>query len=74
MFAGADDEPTVVPNEFGGISFKDWLDVFLQYALMFAIDKNPEEAYKIMISATQANVFCHSPESLFLIHVCWCCE
>ena len=67
----ADCESAVVPDEYRAIPFKDWLDIFLEYGLSFAHEGDLKQAYRIMTSATQANVFYHSPDSLFLIHVCW---
>ena len=67
----AENDAVAIPDGFGGISFKDWLEVFLEYGLSLAYDGRKSQAYQIMVSATQANVFYHSPDSLFLIHVCW---
>ena len=36
-----------------------------------ALDADVCSAYEIMAAAYHANVFYHSPESLFRIHVCW---
>ena len=67
----ADNNAIAVPDGFGGVFFKDWLEVFLEYGLSLAYDGKMNQAYQIVASATQANVFYHSPDSLFLIHVCW---
>lgn len=61
----------MVPDEYCGIPFKVWLDMFLDYALAIARDGEVKFAYEIIASALSANVFVHSKESLFLIHVCW---
>ena len=45
--------------------------MFLEYGLLMALDADLCSAYEIVASAYHANVFYHSPESLFLIHVCW---
>lgn len=34
-------------------------------------DGDTESAYQIIASAYHANVFHHSPEALFAVHVCW---
>lgn len=64
----------IVPNEYCGVAFDVWLDVFLEYALLIAQGGDIEMAYEIIASAFHANVFYHSIGSLFLIHVCWFCE
>jgi general transcription factor 3C polypeptide 3 (transcription factor C subunit 4) len=60
-----------IPDEFRGIKFHSWLDVFLEYALILAKSSNVQDAYDIISIASGANVFYHSPECMFLIHVCW---
>lgn len=58
-------------NKFRATSFETWLDVFLEYALMLALENDTEEAYKTISIVLSANVFHCSPDYLFLIHVCW---
>lgn len=60
-----------IPDEFRGIKFDAWLDIFLAYALKLARESKIQAAYEIILSASSANVFYHSPPCLFLIHVCW---
>jgi hypothetical protein len=60
-----------IPDEFRGIKFHAWLDIFLEYALTLARESKIQAAYEIILSASSANVFYHSPPCDFLIHVCW---
>ena len=60
-----------VPEDYCGISFSTWLDIFLEYGMAFAQGGLSGSAYDIIGAALQANVFIHTPEYLFLIHVCW---
>lgn len=53
------------------MKFDRWLDIFLEYALMLALSSDVQGGYEIISSALNVNVFCHSPDSIFLIHVCW---
>jgi general transcription factor 3C polypeptide 3 (transcription factor C subunit 4) len=65
--------PTVdIPADYRGISFSEWLDIFLEYALCLAKKGFTREAYDICEAAKDAIVFYHSREDMFLIHVCWC--
>lgn len=68
-FRGEDD--IEIPNEYLGISFHAWLDIFLEYSLMLAMNDQSSSAYEVLSSAYDANVFFHSRDSMFLIHVCW---
>ena len=60
-----------VPEDYCGIAFHVWLDVFLDYAVVLAQGGDIKSAYEIIATAFHANVFFHSPESQNLIHVCW---
>ncbi|KAL6715712.1 transcription factor TFIIIC subunit tfc4 [Lecanora helva] len=61
----------LVPDNYCGIEFRIWLDMFLEYGLMLALEGEIDLAYEIIASAYHANVFFHSQESLCLIHICW---
>ena len=63
-----------IPTKFRTITFDAWLDIFLEYALMLALKNEAQNGYEIISSALNANVFYHSPDSMFLIHVCWFSE
>ena len=66
-----DQDPIIVPDDYCGVPFSAWLDTFLEYALALAKSGDIKSAYDTIASAFHANVFFHSPEALFLIHVCW---
>lgn len=66
---GLDNDP--IPDEFRAIKFQSWLDIFLEYALTLAKCGRVQAAYEAIISASNANVFYHSSQCMFLIHVCW---
>ncbi|KAI9167310.1 Protein VTS1 [Paramyrothecium foliicola] len=53
-----------------GISFDNWLDLFLDYAIGLAIAHRTEEAYQVCESAKDSNVF-QSPKYEFVIYVAW---
>lgn len=48
-----------------------WLDVFLEYAFYLARGGDIEGAYETITAATEASVFYHNQQSMYLIHVCW---
>ncbi|KAE8376695.1 hypothetical protein BDV26DRAFT_305416 [Aspergillus bertholletiae] len=60
-----------IPTDYHGISFEEWLDLFLQYALVVAGQGEPEEAYDSLAAAADASIWYHSKPSTRLIHVCW---
>ncbi|KAI9825411.1 MAG: transcription factor TFIIIC subunit tfc4 [Thelocarpon impressellum] len=60
-----------VPRDFRGIEFDEWLDIFLEYALCLAKMGRATDSYEIINSAYDAIVFYHSPDRVFLIHLCW---
>ncbi|KAL4916025.1 hypothetical protein BDW62DRAFT_110377 [Aspergillus aurantiobrunneus] len=70
---GATEEPShsTIPTDYHGISFDEWLDLFLQYALVVAGQNESEEAYDSLGAAADASVWYHSKPSMRLIHVCW---
>ncbi|KAL4941666.1 hypothetical protein BDV06DRAFT_177388 [Aspergillus oleicola] len=63
-------QPTI-PTDYHGISFDEWLDLFLQYALAVAGQNEPREAYDTLGAAADASVWYHSKNGSRLIHVCW---
>ena len=65
------DEDRQIPTSYRDISFAEWLDVFLKYALCLSRRGDTIGAYDIISAAYDANVFYHSSEFVFLIHVCW---
>ncbi|KAJ5466320.1 hypothetical protein N7530_010107 [Penicillium desertorum] len=60
-----------IPTDYHGIPFDEWLDIFLQYALLVAEQGEPEEAYETLDSAAVASIWLHSKPKSRLIHVCW---
>ncbi|KAE8348901.1 hypothetical protein BDV28DRAFT_142472 [Aspergillus coremiiformis] len=60
-----------IPTDYHSISFDEWLDLFLQYALIVAGQGEPEEAYDSLAAAADASIWYHSKPSTRLIHVCW---
>jgi hypothetical protein len=60
-----------IPTSYRGIEFSDWLDTFLRYALCLAKRHDITAAYEVINAAYDANVFHHSKDASFLIHVCW---
>ncbi|CAI7596118.1 unnamed protein product [Penicillium bialowiezense] len=63
--------PGAIPNDYHGIPFDEWLDIFLEYSLVVAEQGEPAEAYETLDSAALASIWLHSKPKLRLIHVCW---
>lgn len=53
-----------------GITFDQWLELFLDHAIALAIDHRQDEAYRVCESARDSTVF-QSAEHNFIIHVAW---
>ncbi|KAM3450949.1 hypothetical protein MY3296_005725 [Beauveria thailandica] len=53
-----------------GISFDNWLNIFLDYAIGLAIDHQREEAYQVCEAAKDSVVF-QASNYEFLIHIAW---
>lgn len=53
-----------------GITFDDWLDLFLEYAIGLAIANRREEAYQVCAAAKDSIVF-QSTKHDFIIHIAW---
>ncbi|ODH21706.1 hypothetical protein ACO22_05629 [Paracoccidioides brasiliensis] len=64
-------DPATIPNDYHSISFKQWLDIFLEYALVLAGQGQSEEAYDTLSAAGDASVWYHSKPSKFQIYTCW---
>jgi len=56
---------------YRGVSFSEWLDLFLEYAVGLAHHERFQESYQVCESARDAEVFAKSREDMFLIHVTW---
>ncbi|CAD6499504.1 BgTH12-03616 [Blumeria graminis f. sp. triticale] len=61
-----------IPQDYRGISFNTWLDIFLEYALCLARNGSAHESYELCEAAKDAIVFYHSREDMFLINMGWC--
>ncbi|KAK8057542.1 TPR-like protein [Apiospora saccharicola] len=57
------------PVEYRDVTFPEWLDLFVGYALALAQTGQTKEAYKVCDSAKDANVFFEDTANLFLIHI-----
>lgn len=53
-----------------GISFDNWLDLFLDYAIGLAMTHRRDEAYQVCEAARDSTAF-QAPEHGFIIHVAW---
>ncbi|KAL8952176.1 MAG: hypothetical protein Q9222_001897 [Ikaeria aurantiellina] len=60
-----------IAGDFRGIPFLSWLDLMLEFAVLLARSQTVDKAYVVLKSAKDANIFYCSPDSMFLIHVCW---
>ncbi|KAI0879652.1 hypothetical protein GGS24DRAFT_438205 [Hypoxylon argillaceum] len=56
---------------YRGVSFSEWLDLFLEYAVGLAHYEKFQESYQVCESARDAEVFAKNKEDMFLIHVTW---
>ncbi|KAI1176338.1 hypothetical protein F4777DRAFT_547312 [Nemania sp. FL0916] len=56
---------------YRGVSFSDWLDLFLEYAVSLAHSEKFQDSYQVCESARDAEVFAKNKEDMFLIHVTW---
>ncbi|KAI1282496.1 hypothetical protein F5Y07DRAFT_352769 [Xylaria sp. FL0933] len=56
---------------YRGVSFGEWLDLFLEYAIGLAHSERFQEAYQVCESARDAEVFAKNREDMFIIHVTW---
>lgn len=58
-------------NEYQGISFGNWLDLFLDYALSLAATGQYEESYRVCEAAKDSTVFTVSEDNVFFIYITW---
>ncbi|KAI1355681.1 hypothetical protein F5Y01DRAFT_269512 [Xylaria sp. FL0043] len=56
---------------YRGVSFGEWLDLFLEYAIGLGHSERFQEAYQVCESARDAEVFAKNREDMFIIHVTW---
>ncbi|EFR04389.1 hypothetical protein MGYG_07396 [Nannizzia gypsea CBS 118893] len=60
-----------IPNDYHGIDFDSWLDIFLEYALVLSGQGQGDEAYDTLGAAADANIWYHSKASTCRIYICW---
>ncbi|KAF3480705.1 uncharacterized protein GIQ15_06052 [Arthroderma uncinatum] len=60
-----------IPNDYHGIPFDAWLDIFLEFALVLSGQGQGGEAYDALGAAADASIWYHSKPSTCQIHVCW---
>lgn len=64
--------PVELPDDYRGIPFNIWLDIFMEYAICLAKNGQKEESYEIVQAAKDARPFNEFQDNRFLIHLCWC--
>ncbi|KAJ3129398.1 transcription factor TFIIIC subunit tfc4 [Nowakowskiella sp. JEL0407] len=50
-------EPAEVPDNFQGISFEQWYELFIDFAKVLCFDNQESEAQTVLKSALEANIF-----------------
>lgn len=60
-----------IPTDYHGIPFDEWLDIFLEYALLTTDQGDADEAYETLDGAATASIWFHSKPNSRLIHTCW---
>lgn len=53
------------------VPFDEWLDMFLELAILLAEDLNTKASYTTLDVVAGCNVWYHSKQSMFLVHVVW---
>lgn len=71
-------EAATAPNEYCGITFKIWLDIFLELAVLHANSANPEgqtECYKLINACLDCSIYYHDDQAMVQIYACYlaCC-
>ncbi|KAG9232259.1 hypothetical protein BJ875DRAFT_467420 [Amylocarpus encephaloides] len=64
--------PAGIPDNYRGMSFKAWLDIFLEFAICLAKQGKRRDAYDICVSVKDCIVWFHSRDDMFILHLCWC--
>lgn len=70
--------PTDVPDEYCGIPFSTWLDLFLELSLLHANSSSPDgqtECYSLINACLDCTLFYHDEQCMSQIHYCFlaCC-
>ncbi|KAI5808754.1 hypothetical protein DFH27DRAFT_589841 [Peziza echinospora] len=55
-------------SQFYGLDFDAWLYVFMQYAICLTKHEDPQDAYDVLSTAKEANVFFHDEKKKFIVH------
>lgn len=58
-----------IPETYRELSYDQWLDIFLEYALFLA-KENIQESYDLIHSAYDATPFGQRKDHSFMIYVC----
>ncbi|KAI5300898.1 transcription factor TFIIIC subunit tfc4, partial [Ascosphaera atra] len=70
-----DTDASSIPKDYHGIPFEEWLDVFLEYALVLSgqehAQRQADEIYDTLATAADASVWYHDRKATRQIHVCW---
>ena len=60
-----------IPDEFRGVSFDRWVEIFCQYAMYSATEfGDRERSYETLQAALYSNVFHHVPHRIIRLHFC----
>jgi general transcription factor 3C polypeptide 3 (transcription factor C subunit 4) len=64
---------STVPTDYRGISFEEWLDIFLEHALVLASmgQDYKQQSYTSINAALDCVIWYHQPESMIQIYVCY---
>ena len=62
-----------IPNEYRGISFETWLDIFLEQALTLAKlgDGFRSHCYETITAVLDCSIWYHQPQSMLKTYVCY---
>ena len=62
-----------IPNEYCGIAFDRWLDIFLEFAFILSSmgGAMKKACYETLTHATDCSIWYHSKEALIQIYVCY---
>lgn len=58
-------------KEYQGISFGNWLDLFIDYAISLAAEGQYDEAYRVCEAAKDSTVFTVDEDNTFFIYIAW---
>ncbi|KAL9085982.1 MAG: hypothetical protein Q9165_007344 [Trypethelium subeluteriae] len=61
----------ILPDDYCGISWDAWLELFCQYALQLAKLQDVEACYSALTATIDSTVFQKNDEYMRIVHVCW---